>query len=89
MEGKVRFEKDAIIELNRSKCFFDTIGKGEQFLIDFENQIALVVAMPEAFQIRYRKVRIVSFEYFSFTIHYTIDKDVIIILNILNQYQDY
>jgi len=89
MEGKVRFEKDAIVELNRAKCFFDSIGKGEQFLNDFENQITLILNMPEAFQIRYRKVRIVSFKYFSFTIHYTIDKNVIIILNILSQYQDY
>ncbi len=56
MGGKVRFEKDAVVELNRSKCFFDSIGKGEQFLNDFENQIALVLAMPEAFQIRYSTI---------------------------------
>jgi len=89
MEGKVRFEKDAIVELNKAKCFFETIGKEKQFLTDFENQISLIKAMPAAFQIRYKKVRIISFEHFSYTIHYTIKNRIIIILNVLNQYQNY
>ncbi len=89
MEGKVRFEKDAVNELHKAKCYFESIGKGEQFLTDLENQIALLLTMPFSFQIRYKKVRIVSFENFPYTIHYTLYKDLIIILNILSQYQDY
>ena len=89
MEDKVRFEKDALIELNKAKCYFDSLEKGEQFLNDFENQIDLVIAMPEAFQVRYKQVRIINFDYFSFTIHYVFKNNIVIILNVLNQYQTY
>ena len=89
MKDRLEFDEDAKLELHRAKCFFDSIGKGEQFLDDFENQIALIIKMPHAFQIRYRQVRIIGFNHFSFTIHYTIHKKEIVILNILNQYQDF
>ncbi|MEO1029894.1 MAG: hypothetical protein AAFX55_00735 [Bacteroidota bacterium] len=89
MEDKIRFDDDAIRELHRAKCFFDTIGKGREFLDDFENQIERIKAMPMAFQIRYREVRIINFSRFSFTIHYTFIHNKVIILNILNQFQEY
>lgn len=89
MEDKVRLEKDALTELNKAKCYFDSLEKGEQFLNDFENQIDLVIAMPEAFQIRYKQVRIINLDYFSYTIHYVFKDNLIIILNVLNRYQDY
>lgn len=89
MVDSVRFDEDATRELHRAKCFFDFIDKGEEFLDDMENQIAMIVSMPFAFQIRYNEVRIVKFDHFSYTIHYTVNNDEIVILNILNQFQDF
>lgn len=89
MADSIRFDEDAKRELHRAKCFFDSIDKGEEFLDDFENQIALVLTMPLAFQIRYNDVRIVQFDHFSYTIHNTINSNEIVILNILNQFQDF
>lgn len=89
MIDNIRFDDDAVRELHRAKCFFDTTGKGNDFLNDMENQLELVKAMPFAFQIRYKEVRIIKFEFFSYTIHYTVLSKTVIILNILNQFQDY
>lgn len=89
MVDSIRFDDDAIRELHRAKCFFDSIEKGIEFLNDFENQIELIKTMPFAFQIRYKNVRIVNFEHFSYTIHYMVIFDTVIILNILSQFQDY
>jgi hypothetical protein len=89
MVDKVRFEKDAIKELNIAKCYFDSLDKGNLFINDFENQVSLITTMPEAFQIRYKQVRIISFSDFSYTIHYVFENNIIVIFNILNQYQDY
>ena len=89
MVDKVLFDEEAKREIHRAKCFFDSIDKGEEFLDDLENQIALVLSMPLAFQLKYSEVRIVQFDNFSYTIHYTININEIIILNILNQFQDF
>lgn len=89
MAGKVRYDEDAKNELHRAKCFFDSIEMGEAFLDDLETQISLILSMPSAFQVRYKDVRIIKFDHFSYTIHYTIAQNDIIILNILNQFQDF
>lgn len=89
MVDSVRFDEDAKLELHRAKCFYDSINKGEEFLDDMENQIAMILSMPFAFQIRYNEVRIIKFEHFSYTIHYTVNNDEIVILIILNQFQDF
>jgi hypothetical protein len=89
MVDSVRFDEDAKRELHRAKCFFDSIDKGEDFLEDLDNQILMILSMPFAFQIRYKEVRIVKFDHFSYTIHYIINDNEIIILNILNQIQDF
>ena len=89
MVDNVQFDEDAKRELYRAKCYFDSVDKGEEFLDDLENQIAMILSMPLAFQVRYREVRIVRFDDFPYTIHYTIHGNEVIILNILNQLQDF
>lgn len=89
MVNNVVFEDDAIRELNKAKCYFDSLGKGDLFFKDIENHIELIKEMPFAFQIRYKSVRIIALEKFSYTIHYTIYKKTIVVLNILNQSQDF
>lgn len=53
-----------------------------------EDQIA-ILNMPFAFQMRYNEVRIVNLDDFQYTIHYTINGNDIVILNIINQVQDF
>lgn len=87
MVDKVRFDEDAKRELHRAKYFLDSIGKGEEFLDDLESQIAMILLMPLAFQLRYKEVKIIKFNHFTYTIHYTLNGNEIVILNILNQFQ--
>lgn len=89
MVDNIQFDEDATRELYRAKCYFDTLGKGDEFLDDLEDQIAIILSIPFAFQIRYNQVRIVRLDDFPYTIHYTINDNDIVILNILNQVQDF
>lgn len=45
--------------------------------------------MPTAFQVRYRDVRIVTLDAFNYAIHYMVYKDVVSVLHIFGQKQDY
>lgn len=90
MVDKISFENEAIKELDKAKCFFDSLNLADEFLDDFENQVALIRQMPYGFQIRYKNIRIIKFQKFSFTIHYIVlSESEIIIVNILNQSQDF
>lgn len=80
---------EAKLDFHKAKCFFQFMGKEEEFLDDFLHQLRIILEMPEGFQIKYRNVRIVIFERFDFSIHYTIYKERIIILGILHQRQNY
>ncbi len=89
MIDEIHFDQDAIRDLHLAKCFYDSLGRGDMFLNDFENQIYRIKTMPLAFQLRYKSIRIIKFENFPYTIHYTIVGDMAVILNILNQSQDF
>ncbi len=89
MEENYNFSDEAKQELHRALCYFKLILKDELFLDDLVNQIRLILSMPEAFQIRYRNVRIVQLENYNYSIHYSIYGENIYILRILSQYQDF
>ncbi|MEP1486937.1 MAG: type II toxin-antitoxin system RelE/ParE family toxin [Algibacter sp.] len=89
MDVNYKFTNEAELELYRAICYFKLYKKDELFLDDLLEQLRAVYAMPVAFQIKYRQVRIVSLEKYSYSIHYTIYEDSIIILRILNQKQDF
>ncbi len=89
MDVNYEISKEADVELHKAICYFKLYNKEESFMDDLLNQLRVVCSMPKAFQLRYKKVRIVNLEHFNFSIHYTIYNKRIIILRILNQNQDF
>ena len=83
------FTKEAELELYRAECYFRLYQKEDAFLDDLTDQLRIIQAMPKAFQVRYKNVRIVNFEHFRYSIHYSIYKNTIYILRIINQNQDF
>ncbi|MEO7284424.1 MAG: type II toxin-antitoxin system RelE/ParE family toxin [Gelidibacter sp.] len=89
MDVNYEISNEADVDLDRAICYFRLYEKEEDFIEDLLEQLRIICAMPKAFQVRYKKVRIVSLENFQYSIHYTIFRDRIIILRILNQSQDF
>ena len=90
MEENFEFSAEAKTELFRAKCYFKLIDREEEFLDDLINQLNIIQNMPEAFQIRYKSVRIVHFDIFDYSIHYRLKLNgKITIYHILNQKQDF
>lgn len=70
MADNLQFSEDARIDIHRAKCYYDFWNKGEDFLDDLFHQCDIILLMPEAFQIRYKNLRLIRLEYFDYTIHY-------------------
>ncbi|GGG40224.1 hypothetical protein GCM10010976_09810 [Bizionia arctica] len=80
---------EADLELHKALCYLKLFDKEDEFKDDLLDQLRVICSMPKAFQVRYKKVRIVNLEKFHYSIHYSIFKDKIIILRIINQNQDF
>lgn len=89
MDVNYEISNEADLDLDRALCYFKLYEKEDDFIEDLLDQIRIIRAMPKAFQIRYKKVRIVNLESFQYSIHYTIFRNKVIILRILNQSQDF
>jgi len=76
-------------ELHQAICYFKLYDRSTDFLKDFESQIEIIKNMPYGFQVRYKQVRIISFNHFQYTIHYKIEDTTVYILHVLNQSQSY
>lgn len=87
--SSIKYSPEARTELHLATCYFKSIGKKEDFLDDFFKQIDRISIIPTAFQFRYRDVRIALLDHFSYAIHFMIYKDVVYILHIFGQKQDY
>ena len=79
----------AHLELDRALCYFKLYNKEEDFLNDLMEQISLIIEIPYAFQLKYKQVRIVPFNKYNYSIHYSIMNDIIFVLRIINQNQEY
>ncbi|HZJ19849.1 MAG TPA: type II toxin-antitoxin system RelE/ParE family toxin [Pricia sp.] len=89
MDYDVQISREAQIELDVAECFFRAKNLHSDFLGDFFRQIGFLKTNPESFQIKYRDIRILSFEQFNYSIHYVIEKNKVLILRILGQRQDF
>ncbi len=89
MDYDVQISREAQIELEVAEFFFRAKNLHESFLDDFFRQIEFLKTNPEAFQIKYRDIRILCFEQFNYSIHYLIEGDKVLILRILGQRQDF
>ncbi|MGF1556966.1 type II toxin-antitoxin system RelE/ParE family toxin [Paucihalobacter sp.] len=84
-----RFSQEAELELYKAECYYKLHQKEQDFIDDLAVQLHIIQTMPYAFQIRYRNIRIVNFDYFDYSIHFAIHDGTIFILRILNQKQDF
>lgn len=85
----VEFSNDAKIEFHKAKCFMEFNGKEDEFWEDVERQLQLILQFPQAFQVRYKTVRITTLEKFNYSIHYVLKPYGILVYRFLNQIQDY
>lgn len=85
----VEFSNDAKIEFHKAKCFMEFNGKEDEFWEDVERQLQLILQFPQAFQVRYKTVRITTLENFNYSIHYVVKPYGILVYRFLNQIQDY
>jgi hypothetical protein len=59
-----------------------------QFKISFKQSLGIIKKNPLLFQIRYDDVRIILFETFPYSIHYTINKNLIVVKAIYHTSRD-
>ena len=68
----VKFTEEARIEFHKATCFMQFSGKEAEFWEDTNTQLTMILKLPEAFQLRYKNVRIIALNNFNYTIHYVI-----------------
>ena len=89
MGYQVKLLREANRELKLVECFFETWNKKNEFLGDFNHQIERIEENPLLFQVRCRNIRIIKFEHFSYSVHFTIMNQEAIVVAILGQNQSY
>ncbi|MBC3757089.1 hypothetical protein H7U19_01645 [Hyunsoonleella sp. SJ7] len=90
MAGKtIKFTEEARIEFHKVKCYMTLVGKEEDFWTDVDRQLHIALQYPEAFQVRYKNVRIITLERFNYSIHYVLKPYGILVYRFLMQNQDY
>ncbi len=89
MDVKIEYSEQAQIDVHKVKCFFDILGKGEDFLEDLFRHEDLIKLMPEMYQIKYKVIRIANLENFKYAIHYIFQNGQIFIYRVYPHGQDY
>ncbi len=89
MGDEIRTTDEGRIEIHKAKCLFEFHNKEYEFWEDFNRQIEMVLLMLEAFQVRYKNVRIITLEQFNYSIHYVIKPYGLLIYRFLGQRQNY
>ncbi len=85
----VRFTEEARIEFHKAKCFMEFSGKEEAFWKDVDKQLELILQFPDAFQVRYKNIRIIALDKFNYSIHYIPKSYGILVYRFLNKSQDF
>lgn len=85
----VEFTDEARLEFHKAKCFMEFNGLENKFWEDVNKQMDLIMRFPEAFQIRYKRIRIVPLKSFNYSIHCEIKPFCILVYRFLNQKQDF
>jgi hypothetical protein len=81
MNYKIFIVEEAKIDLSQSIDWYKNINPklAKRFLESFKEGVSIIRKEPLHFQIRYDDVRIVMLNTFPYLIHYTLDKNTIII----------
>ncbi len=90
MAVKIVISPEAQEEFDVLECQFRAKTNGlKTFIEDFENQLQILYQIPSGFQIRYRNVRIIHFEKSDYSIHYVFKNNIVYIIRVLHQRQEY
>lgn len=89
MAGKIKFTDEGRIEFHKAKCFFEFTEKADEFWDDVNRQFKMAISFPEAFQMRYKNVRIINLQKFNYSVHYVVKPYGILIYRFLNQQKSY
>ena len=89
MAVKIVISPEAQEEFDILECQFRAENNSLVFIQDFENQLQILYQIPTGFQIRYRNVRIIHFEKSDYSIHYVFKNNIVYIIRILHQRQEY
>jgi hypothetical protein len=90
MSYKTVIVDEAKIDFRESFDWYKDINPklAVQFKISFKQSLGIIKKNPLLFQIRYDDVRIILFETFPYSIHYTINKNLIVVKAIYHTSRD-
>jgi len=82
MGFKVVISSKAETEFNEASYHYSKISKKllRSFIKDFKIQTAYLKSNPYQFQIRYSNIRLVLLKKFPYSLHYTIEGDLVVVL---------
>lgn len=89
MVYKIVFSPESFLEIELAECYFKANRLDRNFLSDLNKQFLFLEKFPLSRQIRYKNVRIHLLEKFNYSLHYVVDKEIVYILHLLNQSQDF
>lgn len=61
---------------------------GDDFLVEIENSVKILELNPEAFQVKFKSIRVIYTKHFPFGIFYSIEKQKVIIFAIFHVSQN-
>lgn len=89
MVYKLVISPEAFREIEIAECYYKIIDADRLFLQDLNNQFLFLEQMPLSRQIRYNKVRIHLLKKYNYSIHYVVDNQIVFVLHIMNQSQEF
>ena len=86
MTYKLIITPKALKDINKATEYYFDIQKklAKRFTKDLKNQTKYILKKPTHIQVRYDNIRIAHLKKFPYSIHFTIEKQTIIILAIFN-----
>lgn len=86
---KIVFSPEAYREIELAECYFKANLIEKSFLKDLNKQFIFLEKFPLSRQIRYKNVRIHLLNNFNYSLHYTVQDNIVYILRFLNQSQNF
>jgi hypothetical protein len=90
MNYKIVIIDEAKIDFRKSFVWYKNIDPklAKRFYLSFKKSLAIIKKNPFQFQIRYNEVRIIMLTTFPYLIHFTVNKNVIVIKAIYHSSRD-
>lgn len=90
MKFEIRKLSRANIEVVEAYLYYESrsIGLGERFLQEIENEMTYISETPELFQKRYRNFRQAYLKSFPFAIIFAVESELVIVYSLFNTHQN-